>query len=449
MNNHPSQQVATSTSVKATLRGSTQVQNINEAKERKKPIALSFKAASTDKYDSPFFHSEHSSLKQEEKEICKSKSLSHSGSSLVPEDSSILGLIAAETTIRVGFRGEKASTPTADVRNSDNKNKEQDENKRSQPKSMCLNNKAQRASTRSSNVQHGHGLSAPTATTSTTTTVESLAKKEGCREGSVSSIVDAANIISESSNDFKNHQQKTNDATTSAPQEIACAQQPSHPQTSEEKSNVATTKHDDDNNVFKVWTKEEEKDATLFLEDLLGLNNTHQQQNDIKETASVSEQTITNRTSVGCSVRRRRSSSNDASTNDHSCLDLFPSDATLLSFQDNLAENGRRADDNNELKTLSKKLDKKIALASQPINIIIRDLGGFVGDIKNRRSTSEGQANVRSNKDDAIDEKQEREILYLVKLLHLKHDNANQELQMKGKKTFERMCKIFFNFLKC
>ena len=234
MNNHPSQQVATSTSVKATLRGSTQVQNINEAKERKKPIALSFKAvASTDKYDSPFFHSEHSSLKQEEKEICKSKSLSHSGSSLVPEDSSILCPIAAETTIRAGFRGEKVSTPTADVRNSDNKNKEQDENKRSQPKSMCLNKKAQRASTRSSNVQHGHGLSASTATTSTTTTVESLAKKEGCREGSVSSIVDAANIISESSNDFKNHQQKTNDATTSASQEIAFAQQPSHPQTSE------------------------------------------------------------------------------------------------------------------------------------------------------------------------------------------------------------------------
>ena len=125
-------------------------------------------------------------------------------------------------------------------------------------------------------------------------------------------------------------------------------------------------------------------------------------------------------------------------------MDLFPSDATLLSFQDNLAENGRRADENNELKTLSKKLDKKIALASQPINIIIRDLGGFVGDIKNRRSTSEGQANVRSNDDDAIDEKQEREVLYLVKLLHLKHDNANQELQMKGKKTFERMWKIFF-----
>ena len=442
MNSQLSQQTTTSTGVKATLRGSV---DIAEAKVQNSPIALSIKTAANNTYDSPFFHSKHSSLKQGEKEIYKSTSLSHSGSSLVPEDSSILGPIAAETTIRAGFRGEKVSTPTADVRNSDNKNKEQDENKCSQPKSMCLNKKAQRASTRSSNVQHGHGLSVPTATTSSTTTVESLAKKEGCREGSVSSIVDAANIISESSNDFKNHRQKTNDATTSASQEIACAQQPSHPQTSEEKSNVATTKHDDDNNVFKVWTKEEEKDATLFLEDLLGLSNNHQQQNDNKETASVSEQTITNRTFVGSSVRRRLiSSSNDASTNDHSCLDLFPSDATLLSFQDNLAENGRRADENNELKTLSKKLDKKIALASQPINISIRDLGGFAGDIKNRRSTSEGQANVHSNDDDAIDEKQEREVLYLVKLLHLKHDNANQELQMKGKKTFERMWKIFF-----
>jgi hypothetical protein len=77
-------------------------------------------------------------------------------------------------------------------------------------------------------------------------------------------------------------------------------------------------------------------------------------------------------------------------------LDLFPSDATLLSFQDNLAENGRRADENNELKTLSKKLDKKIALASQPINISIRDLGGFVGDIKNRQRQKDKQMCVQT-----------------------------------------------------
>ena len=272
--------------------------------------------------------------------------------------------------------------------------------------------------------------SAPAELKKIATIMESSSMKEGVPADQEHAIINhhvrLLLLLSKSKVDLKNSPKNSNEKA--APSHQHQQTESAVTKTSEEKSSV-----------LKVWKKENKDNAdfSCFLAERR-LNSSHHEPNDNKETASVSDQTTINRSSVGSSVRSRSRSNGDAPTNGDS--------DSLLSLQDNLEDNGKRSNGNSELKIVSETSGKKVALASpQPVNIINRDPHGFDGDIiiKNGPATSSSESEVQANNvisnDGVSDEQQESAVLYLMKLLRVNHDNVNHDLQRKGKKTFERM----------